>query len=197
MEVCVDNIESVISADKGGAMRIELCSSLVEGGLTPSVGFLRVAKANTQIPIFVMIRPRGGNFVYSDDEVLIMAEDIQILKQNGADGFVLGLLTETGEVDKVNCELLLSYTGGLPTTFHRAFDEVAYPFKSLEDVISLGFKRILTSGLKATALEGLPVIKELIKAAKQRIIIMPGSGVNKENVLMILQVFIYDYHFVQ
>lgn len=187
MEVCVDNLESAINAESGGAMRIELCLALSEGGLTPTVGLLKAVKRKVKIPIFVMIRPRGGDFVYSNDEVEIMMEDINILKDNGADGFVTGILTSSGKVDVKNCIKLLKLTEGLPVTFHRAFDKVNSPQESLEEIIALGFQRILTSGLQSSASQGIPLIKELIETAKDRIIIMPGAGVKRDNVSQILK----------
>ncbi|XP_047008243.1 copper homeostasis protein cutC homolog isoform X3 [Ictalurus punctatus] len=163
MEVCVDSVESAINAERGGAGRLELCSSLIEGGITPSVGLLQVVKENVQIPVYVMIRPRGGDFLYSEREVEVMRRDIELLKRHRADGFVLGALTEDGRVDAELCMELLATCRPLPVTFHRAFDMVHDPSVAVETLVSLGFERILTSGCDSSALEGLPVIKRLVE----------------------------------
>ncbi|KAG7462458.1 hypothetical protein MATL_G00185080 [Megalops atlanticus] len=187
MEVCVDSVESAINAERGGAGRIELCSSLVEGGITPSIGLLKVVKQYVRIPVFTMIRPRGGDFLYSDREVEVMKTDINLAKSHGADGLVLGALTEDGRVDTELCMELLAACRPLPVTFHRAFDMVRDPATSLETLITLGFERVLTSGCDSSALEGLPVIKRLVEQAKGRIIIMPGGGISERNLQRILE----------
>ncbi|KAK9497454.1 hypothetical protein O3M35_004163 [Rhynocoris fuscipes] len=187
MEVAIDNIESAINAFNGGCIRIELCSSLNEGGLTPSVGFLRKCKKLLNIPIFVMIRCRGGDFVYSDHEIEIMADDLKILKENGADGFVFGILNNDKTVNFEKCLKLIQLAEPKPCTFHRAFDEIENYENSLEICIKLGFKRILTSGLKSNALDGIKIIKSLINQANGRIIIMPGAGININNINEILE----------
>ncbi|XP_054266713.1 copper homeostasis protein cutC homolog [Macrosteles quadrilineatus] len=188
MEVCVDCVTSAVNAEAGGASRLELCSALSEGGLTPSEGFLRVVKSLVSIPVFVMIRPRRGlDFVYSKDEVRIMEFDIKRLKDSGADGFVFGALTPDRKVDKEVCSSLLQAASPLPCTFHRAFDIVKNPLEELETVISLGFKRILTSGLKQNAYEGVSVIKDLIKRSQGLISVMPGAGIAEKNLEVILK----------
>ncbi|CAI5654083.1 copper homeostasis protein cutC homolog isoform X2 [Oreochromis aureus] len=178
MEVCVDSVESAVNAERGGAGRLELCSSLLEGGLTPSLGLLHVVKQYVKIPIYVMIRPRGGDFLYSDLEVEVMRKDIELMKSQGADGLVLGALTEDGRVDAELCMELLAAARPLPVTFHRV---------ALEALISLGFERVLTSGCDSSALEGLPLIKRLVDQAKGRIIIMPGGGITERNLQRILE----------
>lgn len=188
-EVCVDNIFSVRNAFNGGADRIELCSALSEGGLTPSVGFLKSARKETRpdFPIFVMIRPRGGDFVYDSAEVDIMEEDINNFKRNGgADGFVFGLLTRDKRIDVENCSRLLEAAKPLPVTFHRAFDELDRVDEGLDAIIELGFARLLTSGGAATAEEGVEVISRLVERSNGRLIIMPGSGVMPANLRAIL-----------
>ncbi|KAM4607490.1 copper homeostasis protein cutC homolog isoform 2-T2 [Polymixia lowei] len=175
MEVCVDSVESAVNAERGGAGRLELCSSLLEGGLTPSVGLLQVMKQYVKIPIYVMIRPRGGDFLYSDQEVEVMRRDIELMKSHGADGLVMGALTEDGRVDTELCMELL------------AFDMVHDPAVALESLVSLGFQRLLTSGCDSSALEGLPLIKRLVKQAKGRITIMPGGGITERNLQRILE----------
>lgn len=187
MEVCVDSVESGINAEEGGALRVELACNLVEGGTTPSVGLLRTLKRRIRIPVFAMIRPRGGDFVYSEDEFDVMREDVTALKESGADGFVFGVLTPDGEVDRERCSTLLQLAKPLPATFHRAFDMVQDPFKSLEAVISLGFSHVLTSGLESSALEGAETIKKLIQSAKGRIVVIPGGGITERNVKRILR----------
>ncbi|XP_027204053.2 copper homeostasis protein cutC homolog [Dermatophagoides pteronyssinus] len=191
IEICVDNFESIREAVKGGAKRIELCSALKEGGLTPSLGFLKFVKqqfSKELLIVFPMIRPRGGDFNYSAEELKIMANDIECMRENGyADGFVFGCLQSDGTVDLEANRFLLEKAKPLPCTFHRAFDMVADWEKSLEDIIHLGFKRILTSGRAATAIDGLEQIQKLIELADGRIIIMPGSGINVANLAQILR----------
>uniref|UniRef100_A0A8C5Z3A9 Copper homeostasis protein cutC homolog n=1 Tax=Marmota marmota marmota TaxID=9994 RepID=A0A8C5Z3A9_MARMA len=174
MEVCVDSVESAVNAERGGAGRIELCSGLLEGGTTPSM-------------VFVMIRPRGGDFLYSDREIEVMKADIRLAKLYGADGLVFGALTEDGHVDKELCMSLVAICRPLPVTFHRAFDMVHDPMAALETLLSLGFERVLTSGCDSSALEGLPLIKRLIDQAKGRIVVMPGGGITDRNLQRILE----------
>nr|XP_044608671.1 copper homeostasis protein cutC homolog isoform X2 [Equus asinus] len=175
MEVCVDSVESAVNAERGGAGRIELCSGLLEGGTTPSMGVLQVVKQCVQIPVFVMIRPRGGDFLYSDREVEVMKADIRLAKLYGADGLVFGALTEDGHIDKELCMSLV------------AFDMVRDPMVALETLLTLGFERVLTSGCDSSALEGLPLIKRLIDQAKSRIVVMPGGGITERNLQRILE----------
>ncbi|KAK9541577.1 hypothetical protein VZT92_001610 [Zoarces viviparus] len=187
LEACVDSVESAVNAERGGAGRLELCSSLLEGGLTPSQGLLQVVKQYVKIPVYVMIRPRGGDFLYSDQEVDVMKKDIEMMKSHGADGLVLGALTEDGRVDAELCMEFLVAAQPLPVTFHRAFDMVRDPTNALETLASLGFQRLLTSGCDNSALEGLPLIKQLIDQAKGRIAIMPGGGITERNLQRILE----------
>ncbi|KAM9804208.1 copper homeostasis protein cutC homolog [Neosynchiropus ocellatus] len=187
MEVCVDSVESAVNAERGGAGRLELCSSLSEGGLTPSLGLLQIVKRYVKIPVYVMVRPRGGDFLYSDQEVEVMKKDLELMKAHGADGLVLGALTEDGCVDAELCMDFLAAARPLPVTFHRAFDMVHDASLALETLISLGFQRVLTSGCDSSALEGLPVIKKLIEQAKSRIAVMPGGGITERNLQRILE----------
>ncbi|XP_005352381.1 copper homeostasis protein cutC homolog isoform X1 [Microtus ochrogaster] len=187
MEVCVDSVESAMNAERGGAGRIELCAGLLEGGTTPSMGILQVVKQSVQIPVFVMIRPRGGDFLYSDREVEVMKADIRLAKLYGADGLVFGALTEDGHIDKELCMSLVALCRPLPVTFHRAFDMVHDPMAALETLLTLGFERVLTSGCDSSALEGLPLIKQLIDEAKGRIVVMPGGGITDKNLQRILE----------
>lgn len=187
MEVCVDSVESAVNAERGGAARVELCSNLVEGGTTPSLGMLRVVKRAVDIPIFVMIRPRGGDFLYSDSEFEVMREDLIVLKENGADGVVFGVLTADGRIDTVRLQDLVDLARPLPVTFHRAFDMVQDPMQSLEVLVRMGVERVLTSGHDSTALEGLPVLEKLVKEARERIGVVPGGGVNERNLKRVLE----------
>lgn len=188
LEVCVDSINSAINAYKGGASRLELCSSLSEGGLTPSLGFLKFVKSQVKIPVFILIRPRGGDFSYSNEEFEIMKEDMKIAKENGADGFVLGALTSTGKVDEKNCKILIDEAAPLPVTFHRAFDLTSNPMDALKSIINLGCKRILTSGHAPDVNEGINFIKTLIEQENKKIIIMPGGGVHENNIEELLKI---------
>ena len=187
LEVCVDSIASALAAQAGGAACIELCASLLEGGLTPSAATIEIARQQLTIGINVMIRPRGGDFLYSDLEVAIMARDIEIAKSAGAQGIVLGLLTADGEIDTVRLEPLIAKTRPLSVTFHRAFDMVADAHRALDTLIDLGVDRVLTSGLAPTALVGATTIASLIKRATGRIIIMPGGGITPKNIAAIAQ----------
>lgn len=185
LEICCGSIESVIAAKEGGAQRIELCSALNEGGVTPSVGLMREAR-KVGITMNVLIRPRGGDFLYTDEEVRIMIEDIQMAREIGADGVVIGALTKEGDIDMNACRRMVASAGDMSITFHRAFDMVRDADKALEDVITLGCDRILTSGLMPTAAEGCKNLYHLIKKAAERIVIMPGSGVTSSNAKDIL-----------
>jgi len=188
MEVCVDSVESAVNACKGGASRLELCTALSEGGLTPTPGMLRIIKSLVTIPVFVMLRPRGGDdFVYSRYEVEVMMNDAVVLKEWGADGFVFGALTASGEIDKSVCREIMDVVSPLPATFHRAFDVCRNTTMALSTIIELGFSRILTSGQELTAGKGIPVIKKLISNADGRIIIMPGAGITRANIGEILR----------
>lgn len=177
LEICVDSLDSALAAQAGGADRIELCSALSEGGLTPSLGLLETVREHLVIPIQVMIRPRGGDFCYSDLEFRAMRRDIELAKAAGADGVVFGLLQPDGRVDIERTRALLEAARPMSITFHRAFDLTSDPFIALETLIGLGVDRLLTSGQAATAYEGLDLIARLVTRADQRIKIMPGGGV--------------------
>lgn len=183
----MDSVESAINAELGGASRIELCSSLIEGGITPSIGLLQLVKQSVRVPVFAMVRPRGGDFLYNDSEIEVMKRDIRMVKANGADGAVFGVLTDDGGVNAQVCMDLIAESRPLSVTFHRAFDMVHNPCASLECLISLGFERVLTSGCDSTALEGLPTIKRLIEQAKRRIIVVAGGGITERNLQRILE----------
>ena len=185
LEIIGFNIESCLVAQNAGADRIELCASPGEGGTTPSYAFIKEARQLLHIGLYTMIRPRGGDFLYTDVEFTIMKNDILACKELGCDGVVFGILTEDGKIDKTRCRELIELAYPLNATFHRAFDRVANPNESLEDVIDLGFERILTSGLVPSALNGKNTLAALIKLAEDRIIIMPGSGVKASNIIEI------------
>ncbi len=181
-EVCVDSVSGVRAAKAAGADRVELCSDLLEGGITPSSGMIRRARAVEGIGLNVMIRPRGGDFLFDDDEFSIMQADIDTAKTEGADGVVIGLLLADGTIDINRTSALVARARPLSVTFHRAFDMTPDPFASLEILIELGVERVLTSGQEASVLEGLPLITELIRRAGDRIVIMPGGGITSRNV---------------
>ena len=182
LEICVDSIESAINAQVAGADRIELCDNLMEGGTTPSYGTIISARKNLTLGLNVIIRPRGGDFLYSDNEYDIMRRDIEICGEIGADGVVIGILRKDGSVDVERTADLISLARPMSVTFHRAFDMCEDPHKALEDIIASGAARILTSGLKNSAYEGLEMITSLVKQAGNRIIIMPGGGINSFNI---------------
>ena len=182
IEVCVANIQSAIAAQEGGAKRVELCDNLYEGGTTPSYATIKLARNKLDIGLNVMIRPRGSDFCYSDLEFEMMKEDIRICKDLGADGVVFGILSTDGNVDIKRTKQLVELARPMSVTFHRAFDATVDPFQALEDIIDLGIHRILTAGQKNTVPEGLDLIKKLIEKAANRIIIMPGSGINEKNI---------------
>lgn len=181
VEACVNSPYSAIEAEKGGAHRVELCDNLYEGGTTPSAAAIIITRKNIGIGFNVIIRPRGGDFIYSDLEIEVMKQDIAYCKQNGVDGVVLGVLTPDGNVDVSITKVLTQAAFPMNVTFHRAFDMVADPIKALEDVIRCGCDRILTSGLQNKAFEGKDMIAELVRQADDRIIIMAGSGINHQN----------------
>lgn len=183
LEIIGFNIESCITAQDAGANRIELCASPGEGGTTPSYAFIKTAREKLQIDLYAMVRPRGGDFLYSGEDFEIMKKDVAICKENGCNGIVTGILTKEGKVDKKRCGQLIELAYPLKATFHRAFDRVNDPFQALEDVIDLGFERILTSGLKPKATEGAGLLSQLIKQSNERIIIMPGSGITSQNII--------------
>jgi copper homeostasis protein len=182
LEAPVFNLQGALEAAQSGIDRLELCANFPEGGETPSAGMLRFLKTEVDIPVFVMIRPRGGDFVYSQKELLVMKQDIQLLKELGADGFVFGVLDEKGSVDQKANEYLKRAAGDIPCTFHRAFDASSDLFDSLEKIMDLGFDRILTSGGKNSLSEGLDTVLQLLEKAKDRISIMPGGGTKAEHV---------------
>ncbi len=182
LEIVVYNIESALKAQEGRADRIELCDNPSEGGTTPSFGTIENVRQNVNLDVFVMIRPRGGDFHYSNYEFHSMKRDIDQCQKLSVDGVVFGILNEDGTIDKKRCKELIARARPLKVTCHRAFDMTRDPFEALEDCIEVGFDRILTAGQQAQALKGAGLIAELIKKANGRIAIMPGSGVNENTV---------------
>ncbi|MCT8517880.1 copper homeostasis protein CutC [Glaesserella parasuis] len=196
VEICVDNLESVITANQFPIDRIELCSALAVGGLTPNLGFIQQAQQISTIPLALMIRPRAGDFLYSEDEIQIMLNDIATAKQLGIQAVVFGALSANGEIDLATTELLVKASQGMEITFHRAFDFCKDPITALEQLIDLGCHCILTSGQAATAFDGIPVIQQLVKQANGRIQVMAGCGVNADNVKQIIeQTKVPEIHF--
>lgn len=185
LEVCCADLQSVRAAKEGGAHRVELCQALGLDGLTPSAGMIASA-VDMGIPVQVLIRPREGDFFYGKDEVLCMQRDIHVAKRLGANGVVIGALKPDGSIDEETVRRLVGEAEGLSITFHRAFDVCAQPLEALEQIISLGCHRLLTSGQAPTAEQGIPLLKKLVEQSSGRIIIMPGAGVNPQNARRIL-----------
>lgn len=185
-EICVDSVQGVRAAKAAGAVRVELCASLIEGGITPSRGLIRAARQVDGIKLHVIIRPRGGDFLFDADEFAAMEGDIDTAKAEGADGVVIGQLTAAGDIDRVRTLALLARARPMAVTFHRAFDMTPDPLAALDTLIELGIDRVLTSGQEASVLEGLPLITELVRRAGDRIIVMPGGGITPRNVARIV-----------
>jgi copper homeostasis protein len=182
LEICIDSVESALAAEAAGADRVELCQGLIEGGTTPSPGTIRLTRELTSLGVMVIIRPRGGDFLYTDHETDVMIEDIRAAKAAGADGVVIGCLNADGSIDVGKCRALMLAAQPMSVTFHRAFDLCRDPFEALEQIVDLGCDRILTSGQEATVLEGADLIRDLIAKAGDRIVIMPGGGITTRNV---------------
>ena len=182
IEIATTDFTTTKSAVEGGTDRIELCAALSEGGTTASFGTIKKCRETFNIQLFPIIRTRSGDFLYSDDEFDIMLNEIRLCKDLGCDGVVIGLLNKNGNIDIKRTSKLVRLAYPLEVTFHRAFDRCKDPFEALEQLIEMGCQRILTSGQQPTAPQGIDLITQLIKAADERIIIMPGSGVRKENI---------------
>jgi copper homeostasis protein len=195
LEIIGFDINGCIRATQAGADRIELCTNPLEGGTTPSYGLIKQAKNKINLPIYVMIRPRGGNFVYNNEEFAIMLSEIKVVKVFGCNGIVCGILKKNGLVDVKRMKEIVEAAHPLPVTFHRAFDRTVNLSQALEDVIETGCKRILTSGGATFCFEALPTIKNLVTQANNRIIIMPGSGITSKNILDVVhQTGAAEYH---
>lgn len=187
LEVCIDSVESAIAAERGGARRVELCSDLLEGGITPGAGLIASVRRRITIGLFVMIRPRGGDFCYTGPEFDVMQEEIKQARQLGADGLVLGVLDEKGCVDIARTRQLVDLAAPLPVTFHRAIDMTPDLSAALAAVLATGAKRILTSGGAPDATRGTAEIARMVKTAKGRIAIMPGGGVSADSIVDIAE----------
>ncbi|TXF87833.1 copper homeostasis protein CutC [Neolewinella aurantiaca] len=195
-EVCLQSVDDAVAAEAGGAQRVELCAALVEGGITPSLGSIRACRDTVDIDIMVMIRPRGGDFVYTDWELDAMAKDIAECRKIGVTGVVFGMLELDGTVARTQVQRMVEEAGpDLSVTFHRAFDVSADPFASLETLIDLNVNRILTSGQAATVPEGKELIRQLVARAGDRIGILPGCGITPENVAeMVTYTGVTEFH---
>jgi len=185
VEICADSVESAIIAEASGAGRIELCSALVEGGVTPSAGLIDSVCRNTGIKLHVLIRPRSGDFLYTDNEFSVMRRDIDMAGELGADGIVTGILNSDGTIDTERTAVLAEYATPMSLTFHRAFDLCRDPKKGLEDIMAAGAARLLTSGQAKSALDGSVMIKSLIKDAAGKIVVMPGGGIDEYNIALL------------
>jgi copper homeostasis protein len=187
IEIATSDFATTRSAVEGGADRIELCANLAEGGTTPSYGTIKQCREAFSVSLYPIIRPRGGDFLYTKDEFEIMLQDVKLCKQLGCDGIVIGLLNMDGTIDIARTAALIEDAYPLGVTFHRAFDRCKDPFEALEQLIDIGCERILTSGQKPSVVDGVDLVAELNKKADERIIIMPGSGVRKENIKMLAE----------
>jgi copper homeostasis protein len=185
-EVCVESAEAARAAQDGGAQRVELCAGLLEGGITPSAGMIGVARELLRIRLHVIIRPRGGDFCYSEPELAVMQRDVEMAKKLGADGVALGILRPDGSVDAEQTAILIAAARPMSVTFHRAFDMTRDPFEALETLVGMGVERVLTSGQEPSALEGAEIIAALVRRAGDRVIVMPGGGIRARNVRKIV-----------
>lgn len=182
LEICCFNLDSAIIAADAGADRIELCADPVSGGTTPGIGLIKAVRKKTSLELYPIIRIRGGDFLFSEEEFEVMLQDVDACKSAGCDGVVFGMLLPDGRVDKDHSALLLEKAYPMGVCFHRAFDWTNNPFEALEDIISLGFERVLTSGQQPTAIIGASLIRDLVKQSEGRIQVMPGSGVRAANI---------------
>ena len=187
IEACVNSVESAVEARHGGARRVELCDNLFDGGTTPSPGAIRIARQQLDIALNVMIRPRGGDFCYSPLELEIMKADLLAAGEAGADGVVFGILDRHGAVQEQQCRELVELARPMSVTFHRAFDMTFDPFAALEVLVGLGVDRVLTSGQQSSALKGTKLLAELVQWADKRIVIMPGVGIDEDNIARLIQ----------
>lgn len=181
LEICCGSIDDALQAQAGGADRIELCSALFLGGLTPSLGTIQYARAQLTIPIIAMVRPRGGGFCYTDAEFATMEHDVEAALEQGADGVVFGILTEEGTIDRKRTQRICDIAANKQTVFHRAFDVTPDPFVAMDQLVDLGITRILTSGQQDTVPEGADLIRRLIEYAADRIEVLPGGGIKPHN----------------
>ncbi|MEO6315406.1 MAG: copper homeostasis protein CutC [Chitinophagaceae bacterium] len=182
LEICCYNYQSCIIAAQNGADRIELCADAAEGGTTPGYGTIKLVKEKAGIDLFPIIRPRGGDFFYNEEEFIVMKSEVLLCKELGCEGVVIGMLQQDGSIDKEHCKKLVALAYPMSVTFHRAFDRANNPFEALEAIIEIGCDRVLTSGHKPAAIEGAQLLDELIRQANDRIIVMPGAGIRSANI---------------
>lgn len=187
LELCIDSLQSALVADEAKADRIELCSHLDSGGLSPSYGLLSLVKERVSLPIHILIRPRAGDFCYDDSEFEVMQREVELAKKMEIAGVVIGILEPDGKIDIDRMRVLVELAKPMSITFHRAFDFCSDPYKALQEIIDLGCDRLLTSGQKRTAMEGANLIKELHQRAEGRLIVMPGSGINSQNAMELIK----------
>ena len=195
VEICANSYESAINAEKAGADRIELCTELAVGGITPSYGLIKKVIEDISIPVNVLIRPRSGDFSYSDAEFDIMKRDILFCKEQGCNGIVSGVLKIDNTIDVLRTKELIEFSTPLSFTFHRAFDWVDNPQKAAETLVELGIQRVLTSGQEISAVSGIRLLKKLHQQSGDRLIILPGGGINKENILKFKSAGFKEVHF--
>ncbi|KRE87078.1 copper homeostasis protein CutC [Rhodanobacter sp. Soil772] len=182
LEIAANSVASALAAQEGGAGRVELCTALELGGLTPSHAQIALTRERLRVPLYVLIRPRAGDFLYSELECEVMQRDIETCVTLGCDGVVLGVLDANGEVDMPRCRALIAAAGALGVTFHRAFDLSRDPARTLEAIVALGCERVLTSGTQASAVDGAALIRDLVAQAAGRLAVMPGAGVTAQNI---------------
>lgn len=194
LEICANSFQSAKNAQETGAHRIELCSELAIGGITPSYGLLKKVMHELTIPVFVLVRPRSGNFTYSEDEFQIMKENIQLCKELGCAGIVSGILHEDNTLDVQRTQELIEFAKPLSFTFHRAFDWIPNPLEAIEQLIKIGTDRILTSGQESSAEKGIPLLKKLQQQSEGKMIILPGGGINEENAVLFKQQNFKEIH---
>lgn len=194
LEICSNSLESALNAQNGGADRIELCAELSLGGVTPSYGTIKMAVELLEIPVYVLIRPRSGDFVYSNLEISVMKEDISFCAEVGCHGVVFGALKPDRTIDEDKTAELMQAAGFMDATFHKAFDEVPNPFEALDTLKELGMQRILTSGGAKSAVEGMDNLGELLEEAEDEVIIMPGGGIRGSNLHTLLELEALEYH---
>ncbi|SEM01635.1 copper homeostasis protein [Aquimarina amphilecti] len=195
IEICANSYESAVNAERAGADRIELCVELAVGGITPSHGLIEKVIQKLSIPVFVLIRPRSGNFTYTSDEFDVMKKNIKFCKNIGCKGIVSGILMDDNTIDIIRTKELITLTKPLPFTFHRAFDWVHNPLESLKQLMNIGAERVLTSGQEVTAVKGIELLKNASRISKSNLTIMPGGGINPENVLVFKKAGFKEIHF--
>ncbi|MDH7444872.1 copper homeostasis protein CutC [Aquimarina sp. 2201CG14-23] len=195
IEICANSYQSAINAERAGADRIELCVELAVGGITPSHGLIEKVVQELSIPVFVLIRPRSGNFTYTSDEFDVIKKDIEYCKSVGCKGIVSGILMSDNTIDTVRTKELITISKPMSFTFHRAFDWAPKPLDSLKQLIAIGVERILTSGQEIAAIEGIELLKNALEQSKQNMIIMPGGGINAENATVFKEAGFKEIHF--